>query len=219
MATAQTLPSRQRAQVLQTYRSRGRRNSNLWLAYSVKLDQDLLLYSDRSLVHWLTFLETDRNVSGFGPLPTEVLAQLGVEHSAATLVEHKDHKLEIHLLTDGTRTVSNIDTAAGNAHVRLVALDELQGRARLALRWMKAIGFASMYRSRDLSPVLNQLIVQMMQRDQGSVDDLAADCFGLDRPALYAALVKAAITGCVEIDLTAHSLCGSTHWSWCQEKG
>jgi hypothetical protein len=214
MAAAQTLPSRQRARVLQTYRSRGRRNSNLWLVYSVKQDQDILLHSDRSLVHWLTFLETDPAVLGFRPVPEEVLAQLGVERSAATLVERQDHQLEMHLITGDTPAIGVVDTGAGMANVRVVALDELQGRARLALRWMKAIGYAGLYRSRDLSPVLNQLVPQMMQREHGSVDDLAAECLGMDRPALYAALVKAAITGRVELDMTAHGLCGTTQWFW-----
>jgi hypothetical protein len=214
MAAAQTLPSRQRARVLETYRSRGRRNSNLWLVYSVKQDQDILLHSDRSLVHWLAFLETDPSVLSFRPAPEEVLAQLEVERSTATLIERQDHRLELHLVACGTPAIDVVDTGVGMAQVRMVTLDELQGRARLALRWMKAIGYAGLYRSRDVSPVLNQLIAYMMQRAHGSVDDLAAELLGMDRPSLYAALVKAAITGQVELDLTAHGLCGTTQWSW-----
>ena len=73
-----SLPSRQRARVLETYRSRGHRNSNLWLVYSVKRDDDLLLHSDRGLVHWLAFLETDPSIVGFRPATDEICAQLGV---------------------------------------------------------------------------------------------------------------------------------------------
>lgn len=49
MPGSPTLSSRQRACVLETDRSRGHRNSNLWLVDSVKQDQDIFLNSDRSL--------------------------------------------------------------------------------------------------------------------------------------------------------------------------
>jgi hypothetical protein len=87
MAGVQTLPSRQRARVLEAYRGRGHRNSNLWLVYSVKQDQDLLLHSDRSLVHWLTFLEGDPDVTGFAPIPDQ--NQLGAEKIARHTAEQR----------------------------------------------------------------------------------------------------------------------------------
>src|SRR5690606_23397495 len=95
MAGVQTLPSRQRARVLEAYRGRGHRNSNLWLVYSVKQDQDLLLHSDRSMVHWLTFLESDPDVTGFAPIPDELSSVLNVGPAAAMVLERKDHQLEV----------------------------------------------------------------------------------------------------------------------------
>jgi hypothetical protein len=200
--------------VLETYRSRGHRNSNLWLVYSVKQDQDILLHSDRSLVHWLAFLETDPAVAGFRPITDELVGQLKTWAAAATILERKGGQLEVHLLAGGSPEVTSVETGVGPATVRVITADELQARSRLALRWLKAISYAGLYRFRDMTPVLNQLIPLLMRRRNGQVDDLAEDLPGFDRSAIYAALVTAAIKGSVEIDLTSHGLCGASGWKW-----
>lgn len=207
-----SLPSRQRARVLETYRSRGHRNSNLWLAYSVKQDQDLLLHSDRSLVHWLAFLETDPSVVGFRPITDELSAQLKVGPGAATILERRGRGLEVHLLAGGQPTVTAVETGVGPARVRAISAEELQAHARVALRWLKAIGYVGLFRFRDMTAVRNQLVPCIMRRVSGKVDDLVEDLPGFDRAALYAALVTAAIEGNVELDLTTHGLCGASRW-------
>jgi hypothetical protein len=207
-----TLPSRQRARVLDTYRSRGHRNSNLWLVYSVKQDQDILLHSDRSLVHWLAFLETDPSVRGFRPITDELVAQLDVGPAGATILERQDRQLEVHLVADGRREVTSVETGVGPAKVRVITADELQAHSRIALRWLKAIGYAGLARFSDLTPVLNQLIPSLERRWSGKVADLLEDLPGFDLATVYAALVKAAIHGSVELDLTSHGLCGASRW-------
>lgn len=212
MPGSPTLPSRQRARVLETYRGRGHRNSNLWLVYSVKQNQDILLHSDRSLVHWLAFLESDPTVLGFRPIADELAAQLKANPATATILERPNRQLEVHLIGGGEREMASIETRAGPAMIRIISEDELQDRSRIALRWLKAIGYAGLYRSRDLTPALDELIPLIIRRRCGLVDELFADIPGFDRAALYAALVKLAIEGVVELDLKSHGLCGSTAW-------
>jgi hypothetical protein len=214
MAGAQTLPSRQRARVLDAYRGRGHRNSNLWLVYSVKQDQDLLLHSDRSLVHWLTFLETDSSVVGFRPLTDELSVQLKVGPAAAMILERKSGQLEVHVVAANDPGVPRIETGVGIAAVRIVTVDELHARSKLALRWLKAIGYAGLFRYQDMTPVMNQLAAALMRRWRGTLDDLATDLSGHDRAAVYGAVVKAAIHGHIELDLTSHGLCGASGWTW-----
>lgn len=214
MAGAQTLPSRQRARVLDVYRGRGHRNSNLWLVYSVKQDQDILLHSDRSLVHWLTFLETDPSVVGFRPLTEEMNAELKVGPDAAMVLERKNHQLEVHIVAATDPGVSSVETGVGMAAVRIVTIDELEAHSRLALRWLKAISYAGLFRYQDMTPVMNQLAAALMRRWSGTLDDLASDLSGHDRAAVYGAAVKAAIHGHVELDLTSHGLCGASGWKW-----
>jgi len=212
MAGAQTLPSRQRGRVLDAYRGRGHRNSNLWLVYSVKQNQDILLHSDRSLVHWLTFLESDPSVVGFRPVTEEMSAELKVEPAAAMILERKNHQLEVHIVAATEPGVSSVETGVGMATVRVVTVDELQTRSRLALRWLKAIAYAGLFRYQDMTPVMNQLAAVLMRRWSGTLDDLASDLPGHDRAAVYGAAVKAAIHGHVELDLTSHGLCGTSGW-------
>lgn len=214
MAGVQTLPSRQRARVLDAYRGRGHRNSNLWLVYSVKEDQDLLLHSDRSLVHWLAFLESDPSVAGFRPIPDELSAVLKVAPAAAMILERKDRQLEVHTLADQSPELATIETCAGPAAVRVIAPGELQARARLAARWLKAVGYAGLYRYKDLTPVTNQLTPAFMRRWRGTVNELVDDLAGLDRAAIFAGVVKAAIGGHIELDLSSHGLCGTSGWKW-----
>lgn len=61
--------SQQRLRVMDVYRGRGHRNSNLWLGYSEKLDQDCIVTNDRELVHWIVFLEIDPTVKRFECAP------------------------------------------------------------------------------------------------------------------------------------------------------
>jgi hypothetical protein len=131
-----TLRSRQRARVLDTYRGRGHRNSNLWLVYSVKQNQDILLHSDRSLVHWLAFLETDPTVLGFRPVADQLGSLLQVNLAAATIVERPDRKREVHLIGCGNQT-ETIETGVGPATIRVISEEELQNRSRIALRWLQ----------------------------------------------------------------------------------
>lgn len=212
MSGSPTLPSRQRARVLETYRGRGHRNSNLWLVYSVKQNQDILLHSDRSLVHWLAFLETDPTVLGFRPVTDQLASQMQVSPAAATILERPDRQLEVHLIACGNQEMETIETGVGPAAIRVISEEELQNLSRIALRWLKAIGYAGLYRFRDLTPVLNELIPSLIRLNSGRVDDLFADLPGFDRAALYAALVKSAIEGTVELDLTSHGLCGTSAW-------
>jgi hypothetical protein len=214
MAGVQTLPSRQRARVLEAYRGRGHRNSNLWLVYSVKQDQDLLLHSDRSLVHWLTFLESDPDVTGFAPIPDELSSVLNVGPAAAMVLERKDRQLEVHLVASVAPELTTVETHGGPAKVRVIAPEDLQARARLAVRWLKAIGYAGLFRFKDLTPVSNQLTLAFTRRWSGTVNDLVDDLAGLDRAAILAGLVKAAIGGHVELDLSSHGLCGASGWKW-----
>lgn len=212
MPAGPTLPSQQRARVLETYRGRGHRNSNVWLVYSIKQNLDLLMHSDRSLVHWLAFLETDPSVVGFRPITEELSAELKVGPASATLLERRNRQLEIHLLTDGQNATRTIETGVGPATVRAITGDELETHSKIALRWLKAISYAGLFRFRDMTVVSNQLAPCVMQRVQGTVDELFDELHGFDRAALYAALVTAAIRGIVELDLAPHGLCGASRW-------
>lgn len=69
-----SLKSSLRQSVIGAYRARGRGNSNLWLVYSPKTDTDWLIPSDRQLVHWLYFLESNPEVRSFNLAPDPIIS-------------------------------------------------------------------------------------------------------------------------------------------------
>jgi hypothetical protein len=213
MATAKTPRSAQRARVLEAYRGRGRQNSNLWLGYSVKQNRDLLFHSDRSFVHWLTFLESDPLVVGFYPISQDVSNVLDVGPECAMVVDRSKHQLEVHIVAAAGREVEAVQTESGVATVRVITYDELRARSRLAVHWLKAVNYAGMFRYKNLNVITNQLTVALTHRHSGTVDDLAEDLAGHDRPSVFGAVVRAAIHGRLDLDLSAHGLCGASHWA------
>ena len=50
---------------MRAYRYRGRRDQQLYLAYSVETDRDWILPSNYRFLHWLLYLETDSDIVTF----------------------------------------------------------------------------------------------------------------------------------------------------------
>ena len=55
--------------LLKKYRSRGHRNSNLWLVFSVNTARDWIIDSDVRLIYWLLYLESHPDVQSFNLEP------------------------------------------------------------------------------------------------------------------------------------------------------
>lgn len=81
--------------------------------------------------------------------------------------------------------------------MRAVTVDELHARSKLALRWLKAIGYAGLFRYQDMTPVMYQLAAAVVRRWRGTLDDLATDLSGHDRAAVYGAVAADARDGLV----------------------
>lgn len=213
MTRAQTPRSMQRGRVLDAYRGRGHRNSNLWLAYSVKLNQDLLFHSDTSLVHWLTYLESDTSVVDFAPISDEMSSTVGVSPASAMLVRYPAAGWEIHIVAARDPELAHIETQFGRVAVRVVGIDELRMRSKVAIRWLKAISYAGMFRYEDMTPVMNQLATVFKQASSGTMDELCEHLAGYDRASVFGAAAKAAIHGYIVLDLSSQGLCGGSRWT------
>ncbi|CAN7401591.1 hypothetical protein [Massilia sp. LjRoot122] len=213
MATAKTPRSAQRARVLDAYRGRGRQNSNLWLGYSVKQNEDLIFHSDRSFVHWLAFLESDPSVVGFYPISRDLSTVLEVAPECAMVVDRSKQQLEVHIVAAAARELATVQTDSGPATVRMICLDELRARSRLAVHWLKAVNYAGMLRYMNVAAVMNHLALALTRRHSGSLDDLIDDLAGHDRATVFGAVVRAAIHGRVDLDLSSHGLCGASRWA------
>lgn len=212
MSGKSSLASRQRGRVFDAYRGRGHRNSNLWLVYSIKENRDFMLHSDRSLIHWLCYLESDASVASFDVLNEEFCNDIAVEQTRCMLVHCREPRVEIHVVGGERPYAAELHTESAVAKIRHIDSDELEAKAKLAIRWLKALSYVALYRYQDLAPASNQVASLLARSMNGTVNDLAEQLDHLDRAALFAAVVKAAIRGNLKLDLAAKSLCGETQW-------
>jgi hypothetical protein len=209
--------SQQRTRVFETYRGRGHRNNNLWLVYSVKTRRDWILNSDRKLIHWIRYLETDPRVTSFELITDDT--------SAAHEADCDDHYADV-WLTNGSRErhqvtasrpgrqlVLDLPSATQDGGVyKNFSEDELAPHAFIATRWLKAIAYAAAIREQEHAHVRTALAVTFHSRGQGTLRDVLADVEGFDPSVVMGMLVRAAILGIVELDLFDRPLCMHTSW-------
>lgn len=166
--------SQQRARVFDAYRGRGRKNNNLWLVYSVKTKRDWILTSDRRLVHWLCYLESDQRVLSFD-VPDHS-SESAEDNGSAAEVTYRDGHHEHHIVRaddSSTEISGDISAAALRAHsVRVFSDAELQPRVIVAMRWLKAIGYAAAIREYEHTPALIALLARIRSGNNGKVGDL-----------------------------------------------
>lgn len=190
MAASPALPSRQRARVLDSYRGRGHRNGNLWLVYSIKGNRDFIFHSDRSLVHWLVFLESDPSVASFQEIDDELSERHGLPRASAMFVRYRSGLDEIHLVATELPQIHEIDTGAGVAQLRLIPEESLRTQAQVAVRWLKALSYAAVFRHQDLTVLGNLFTPSLLRRRSGTLDELFSEFSEIDRATAYAVLVR-----------------------------
>lgn len=208
--------SQQRARVFDAYRGRGRKNNNLWLVYSVKSKRDWIFTNDRKLVHWLCFLESDQSVLSFEvPQQTNNTAE---NSDCAADVLYRDGHRESHIVcaAGSAREFAGINTAGqtepGTPLVRMFSDTELQPKVVLAMRWLKALGYAAAIRDQEHTPVLVALLARIQSGDTGKVSDLITMLAEFDHSIIFGLLVRLAIEGQVTLDFNASGYCLMTRW-------
>lgn len=214
-----------RRSVRESYRARGKGNSNLWLVYSEKTNRDWLLPSDRQLIHWLYYLEAARDVVNFDLAPEPVLS---VDDKEARKTEldaiavFRDGHSEWHEIkaesrpnsTDRSQFLSQA-AAAATEGVKYRVFDDrdLRPVARLALRWIKPLGFAAVLRGQEEIPCRNALAIYINDKKSGTVETLVSDLSLFDPPILIGMLVRFAVRGGVDLDLQSRTFGWQTRWS------
>jgi len=197
---SQSLASGRRKSITEAYRSRGRSNSNLWLVYSIKTDRDYIFPSDRQLIHWLYFLESNPEVKSFEIEPPAIMSVDAFETRATELdakaffvdgrIEWHEVKSEDNELSPGKSQLQAQAAAASTEGVtyRTFSDKDISPHVRVSLRWLKAIGFAAVLRERSFSQetlALNRTIRGMCS---GTVDDILQANFEFD-PMIIKGLV------------------------------
>ena len=219
MATISSSPrARLRHSIPAAYRARGRKVNNLWLVYSVKTDRDWILRSDRQLVHWLYFLETDPQVISFYLAPEPVLSHDDKTVGAAELdaiAVFRDRHVEWHEINAGNRSQIPTHEAAAReagAQYRIITDAELVQNSRVAMRWMKALGYAAAIRGQEQNSCRIALASCLNTFKSGHIRELISELEGFDPAVLLGMLVRLAIGGTIHVDLVEQSFGLATWW-------
>ena len=216
---------RSRKSMFDQYGGRGAQTTaNRWLVYSVKTDRDWILPSDRQLVHWVIFLETNIAVQSFNLAPEVVLSADAKEVRATELdaeVVYQDGHLEWHEVKSGDykhpshQSQLLAQAAAASAEgIKYRIFDDkaLHGEAALALRWLTAISFAATIRDNPHTAAQNSLASFCYRVQRGIVKDLLQQFGALPQPIAIGVLVRLAISGALDLDLRRLPLGLHTPW-------
>lgn len=211
--------SKQRVRVFDSYRGRGHRNNNLWLVYSVKTGQDYIFSNDRRLVHWINFLEIDPNVASFEPPVKDdniLSPDLGVMH-----VRFRDGHEEVHIV-HSEKKASNLGAILPQIHglwtsnptVHYFCDEQLKPVVCLAIRWLKAISYATAIRNQDHTHVSIALIPYLRNCKRGILNDIFSTLNDFDIPVICGLLIRLVSKGNLILDLRSKGLCQNTEWIW-----
>lgn len=226
MATPEiSLKSSLRKSVLKTYRARGRSVSNLWLVYSVKTNSDWILPSDRQLIHWLYFLEINPDVESFNLAPEPVLSADKDEVRATELdaiVTYRDGSIAWHEVKAGKESndPSHLSqkqaqiNAAAKAHRKYKRFNDidLAPIVKISLRWLMAISYAAAIRDQQHINCRTYLLIAIREQKTGIINSLLVELEGFESAIVLGVLVRLAIEGYVDINLTNRSFGKLTPW-------
>lgn len=213
-----------RRSIPDAYRARGHRINNLWLVYSAKTDRDWLLQSDRQLVHWLAFLEANPEVLTFDLAPEPVLSHEDMEQRATELdaiAVYRDRHVEWHEVKAGTTRQESdryqflVQAAAASeasAAYHIFSDEDLRPKARLAARWLKAVGFAAAIRGQEHGPCRSALAAYVNNREGGHVRSIISELKNHDPAVVLGMLVRMSVSGIVHLDLEERSFGLGTRW-------
>lgn len=220
-----SMKSTLRKTVMEAYRSRGKGISNLWLIYSAKTNSDWVLPSDRQLIHWLYFLETNPDVSTFDLAPEPILSEDENETRATeldALVTPRMGQQEWHEVKAGrgkkdpahaSQTTTQA-RAAAKEHATYRRFDDtdLKPNAKVAMRWAKAMGFAAAIAGQEYIACRTSMLLVFKRRGSGTVRQLLDDLAECDSAVAHGMLVRLAVTGIVRIDLSVATYGLTTPW-------
>lgn len=169
-----SLKSSLRKSIIGTYRARGRGLNNLWLVTSTKTNQDWIIPSDRQLIHWLYFLETNQEVINFNLAPEPIVSiddseVRGTELDATVIL--KNNKEEWHEVKAGkgktnpsnrSQFLAQSSAASENGvDYHIYDDDELKPKIKEAMRWLKPLAFANSLQEREYIHTKNLLAMNL----------------------------------------------------------
>lgn len=204
-----TVQMRVRDSLYARYRARGRKNSNLWVVYSPKSNDDMVLNSDLELIYWLYFIESDPQVKSFR------VCEIRSPSDPDFLLNFTDGQGRADYLVRSPDVIFDdkfvlYDNKPWNA--RFISSEELSAVSKQALRWLKPIAYAAAIRDKKLTPLHNALIIEETKCGGGTVQYLLDQLPLYDPSHVVGMLVRHFVEGRVSFDIVNFSFGRNTLW-------
>jgi len=207
--SVQTPQARVRDSLYKHYKARGRKKYNLWLVYSPKLNRDIIIDSDKQLIYWLHFLESDPTVESFllhdkqnRADPDFFVTFRGGERRADFLQLPPESNLKPSVTYFDNKVWEN----------RFIQEDELIKTSQQAQRWLKPIMFAAAIREQQLLPLHNTLIIAEHKYKSGILADLLAESSGHDSMKVLGMVMRHFTEGRILLELSNATFGNNTPW-------
>lgn len=220
-----SLKSKMRGRLAAAHGQRTNTTNNLWLCYSVKLNQDLSLSSNNELIYWLADLESNRNVRSF-KFGYNINIQVNDPKEAFKPIDAIQVILdtgyeEIHHITSKIGHVDAFsatfrleDDSVRNITYRAITEDYLVIRAKYAARLLRLLPFVAQMRYKkwlfEEEIVLNTLKILK----NGDVQEVIANTPVSDEMIVIGIVAKFIFQGVIkQTNLSMSDFGRSTWWS------
>ncbi len=225
LAHTSTIKSSLRKSVIETYRARGKGLNNIWLVYSHKTKRDWILPSDRQLIHWLYYLESNPEVKTFN-LPFEKIISRDDDGIKATIldaeVENYNNGIEWHEVKAGTSKcdpehISQMQAqinATKNLKIKYLRFNDnqLKPKVKVALRWFKAISYVAAIRDQELLSCRTTLISVIQKLKKGTLKSILEVMDNYEESVVLGMVVRLSIENVITLDLHERTFGYCTQW-------
>lgn len=215
MPRHRSVTSKQRDSLLRSYRQRGHSNRSICLGYSVKTDRDWIFQSSRHFLHWIAYLETDRQVETF-----ELASALECSDTPS-VPQCRDFDAKVCLVDGrviwhkiGAREVIDPDISNSEQIVRVVTDEEIHSRSLVSMRWLKVICFAGALRGERQAALTAAVLQTVRSQRRGLVRDILGPLRDYDDATVKGVIGRLAIKDALVLNLLASGFTPDTSWVW-----
>lgn len=220
-----SLKSKMRGRLAAAHGQRTNTTNNLWLCYSVKLNQDLSLASNNELIYWLADLESNRNVKSFR-FGYNIQIQVNDPKEnfkpieAIQVILDTGHE-EIHHITSKTGNVDAFsatfclkDGSVRNITYRAITEDYLVTRAKYSARLLRLLPFVAQMRYKKW-PSEEEIVLNTLKiLKTGDIQEIIASTSMGDEMIVVGIVAKFIFQGVIkQTNLSMSDFGRSTWWS------
>jgi hypothetical protein len=171
----------------------------------------LIFPSSRHLLHWIAYLETDRQVETFDLMPAleSSHARRGCVDARVSLVDGRViwHKI-------GAQEVIEANLTVPEENVRVVTDEELRSRSLVCMRWLKVICYAGALRGERQAAITAAVLQTVRSQRSGVVRNIVEPLRDRDDASVKGVIGRLAINDALVLNLSKSGFTLDTEWVW-----